>query len=321
MQTPVDTVKTPDHSEGTGLPGNIATTKNLKQTLPESAYESPDSSTLHGGLRTKGYEKKNNEARPLVTIVTVVLNAADSIEETIRSVLFQDYDNLEYIVVDGGSVDGTIDIIKSYESYIDYWISAPDSGIYNAMNKGVSLAKGEYLNFLNADDHFMHARVIQMIVDVFKRTGSQCVIGDALMLSKKGGEGYIRHCDVNRYYFLFKGIPQQVFFYSNELFKSRQFDETMRIAADLDFYLSCMSDRNIKITTLKWPIVVFNTGATSSNTGLLGRERQQIINRHFTRMERFLLNNRIISRFLVTNNLRRRRPNLIDRFLRKLGGL
>jgi hypothetical protein len=82
-----------------------------------------------------------------------------------------------------------------------------------------------------------------------------------------------------------------------------------------------MNDRNIKITTLKWPIVVFNTGATSSNTGLLGRERQQIIDRHFTWMERFLLNNRIISRFLVTNDLRRRRPNLIDRFLRKLGDL
>lgn len=89
-----------------------------------------------------------------ISVITVVLNAVDTIEMTIKSVLNQGRDNVEYIVIDGGSTDGTVEIIKKFEKQIDYWISEPDSGIYNAMNKGISLAKGDWIAFLNSGDKY-----------------------------------------------------------------------------------------------------------------------------------------------------------------------
>lgn len=157
--------------------------------LPEG-----DGRKLEGGLRTKGYFKHTyklesgrwcicdidgNPVRPapediedrirkyisstgfqvteipLVSIITVALNADRFIEKAIRSVINQAYPNVEYIIIDGGSKDGTTDIIKKYEDRIDYWVSEKDKGIYDAMNKGISLAFGKYINFLNADDQFV----------------------------------------------------------------------------------------------------------------------------------------------------------------------
>lgn len=93
-----------------------------------------------GGLRTKGYFKQSLPDKPLITVITVVLNGEKHLEETIKSVINQTYDNVEYIIIDGGSTDGTLDIIKKYEDKIDYWVSEPDRGIYDAMNKGWSVS-------------------------------------------------------------------------------------------------------------------------------------------------------------------------------------
>lgn len=105
-----------------------------------------------GGLRTKGYFKKSYENKPLISIITVVFNGEKYLEETIQSVINQTYDNVEYIIIDGGSSDRTLDIIKKYENKIDYWISERDNGIYDAMNKGIRVSSGEWVSFLGADD-------------------------------------------------------------------------------------------------------------------------------------------------------------------------
>lgn len=118
-----------------------------------------------GGLRTQGYFKKNTIQKPLVTIVTVVFNGENFLEETIKSVISQGYDNVEYIIIDGASTDGTIDVIKKYEQFIDYWVSEEDKGIYDAMNKGISLATGQLINFLNAGDR-LTADSISAVVGV-----------------------------------------------------------------------------------------------------------------------------------------------------------
>lgn len=93
-------------------------------------------------------------AKPLVSIITAVYNGEKYLEKTIKSVLAQSYENIEYIIIDGGSTDGTVDIIKKYEDKISYWISEKDSGVYEAMNKGLKVARGEYVAILNADDYY-----------------------------------------------------------------------------------------------------------------------------------------------------------------------
>ena len=104
-----------------------------------------------------------NHSFPLVTIVTIVLNNEAFIEETIQSVLKQTYRNIEYIIIDGGSTDGTVNIIKKYEKFIDYWVSEKDKGIYEAMNKGLKLAKGKWINFMNSGDTFYSKDTINSI--------------------------------------------------------------------------------------------------------------------------------------------------------------
>lgn len=100
---------------------------------------------------------------PLITVITVVFNGVKTIEETIQSVVNQTYPNIEYIIIDGGSTDGTLDIIKKYEDAIDYWVSEPDNGIYDAMNKGIYLAMAEWINFMNTGDKFFDKQVLNLI--------------------------------------------------------------------------------------------------------------------------------------------------------------
>lgn len=108
-----------------------------------------------GGLRTQGYFKRSLPDKPLITVVTVVYNGAAHLEETILSVIGQTYDNVEYIIIDGGSTDKTLDIIHRYEHAIDYWVSEKDGGIYDAWNKGVLLSLGKWISFLGADDCYL----------------------------------------------------------------------------------------------------------------------------------------------------------------------
>lgn len=98
--------------------------------------------------------KRNDKEGPLISIITVVYNGVKTIEQTIQSVILQSYPYKEYIIIDGGSADGTLDIIKRYEEKITIWISEPDKGIYDAMNKGINLANGDLIGIINADDWY-----------------------------------------------------------------------------------------------------------------------------------------------------------------------
>jgi glycosyltransferase involved in cell wall biosynthesis len=129
---------------------------------------------------------ENSVDRPLLTVVTVVFNGVMELESTILSVLNQKYSNAEYIIVDGGSTDGTLDILRKYEDSIDYWVSEPDRGIYDAMNKGIRHAQGEWLYFLNCGDRFVDSKVLAIVARQLAHTQVPLVIGRVNYLC--GGE-------------------------------------------------------------------------------------------------------------------------------------
>lgn len=148
----------------TGFLGTCSTTRRLTQDLPVEISSATDKikrefspwlsqiSGLSGGLRRNGLFKKSYPNVPVITVITVVYNCIGDIERTIESVLNQSYDNIEYIVIDGGSVDGTLDVISAYDNKIDYWFSGKDSGIYDAMNKGIIASTGVSCIFINSGD-------------------------------------------------------------------------------------------------------------------------------------------------------------------------
>jgi len=124
---------------------------------------SPQFSIPQGGLWAKGIFKEGTDEKPLITIITVVLNGQNFIRNTIENILHQTYQNIELIVIDGCSKDQTVEIIQSLESKIDYWISEKDSGIYDAMNKGINLARGKWLNFMNSGDVFFSNYLVEKL--------------------------------------------------------------------------------------------------------------------------------------------------------------
>lgn len=126
-------------------------------------------------------------SNPLITVITVVYNDAKHIEDTILSVVNQTYPNIEYIIIDGGSTDGTVDIIKKYADRIAYWVSEPDKGIYDAMNKGLKKATGEWVNFMNSGDCFAQSKTLECIKK-YINLNFIAIYGDAVYLRAKGRE-------------------------------------------------------------------------------------------------------------------------------------
>jgi glycosyltransferase involved in cell wall biosynthesis len=142
-----------------------------------------------GGLRTKGYFKQSLPEKSLITIVTVVFNSEQFLEETIQSVINQTYDNVEYIIIDGGSTDGTLEIIRKYENAIDYWVSEKDKGISDAFNKGIGLSQGDMIGIINADDWY-ESNTIQKNAIAFNEFKPDVICGK-LQCWKDSEKGYI----------------------------------------------------------------------------------------------------------------------------------
>lgn len=175
---------------------------------------------------------------PLISIVTVVLNDPVGLEKTIQSVINQEYQNKEYIIIDGGSREDTLKVIKKYEKYIDYWISEKDQGIYDAMNKGIYLSKGEWISFMNAGDIFVDNYVLTNIFQNVDLNGIDIIYGNTLV--KDNITSYIKRSYENPSTILKKMIAcHQSIFVQKKVYEKFKFDTTYKIAADYDFFLKC----------------------------------------------------------------------------------
>lgn len=167
--------------------------------------------------------------QPVISVITVCYNAAETIEETIQSVLEQTYADIEYIIIDGGSTDGTVEIIRKYAGRLAYWVSEPDKGIYDAMNKGIAAATGEYINFMNAGDTFHNEKVVE---EVFSRDypESCSVIYGKTQRSYRWGT-YIKTPRQDRLDFC-----HQSTFIKTAVHKKIPFDLSYKICADHNFF-------------------------------------------------------------------------------------
>lgn len=229
------------------LDANYSTTRLLTQKKPKIVNSSEDKFKTvlflqegeerkgEGGLRTKGYFKQSYDDKPLISIITVVFNGEKYLEKTIQSVINQNCDNTEYIIIDGASTDGTIDIIKKYEDQIDYWVSEKDDGIYDAMNKGLDLVSGEWVNFMNADDKFYDIDVLKNISYVLlDNIGKKYLLIYGNVLYNKGL--FVKSKFSFKTY-LHNTIHHQSAFYSRKLFRDFRYDINYKISADYELNL------------------------------------------------------------------------------------
>lgn len=194
--------------------------------------QDPDARIIcEGGLRLKGQYKKTLPNYPLITVVTVVLNDAEGLKITIESVLEQTYENIEYIVIDGGSKTPTLNVIENYDDRINYWISEPDEGIFDAMNKGIDLATGEWINFMNAGDSFYNKDVIK---NVFSQDygNADFIYGHTYFLSGDF-RGVVKAWNFD---ILWKTMifTHQSLFTRKKLLEKRRFNTKYKICADYD---------------------------------------------------------------------------------------
>lgn len=202
-----------------------------------------------GGLRTQGYFKKSYDDKPLISIITVVFNGEKYLEETIQSVINQTYDNVEYIIIDGGSTDGTLDIIKKYKDQIDYWVSEPDGGIYDAMNKGVKLATGMWINCMNGGDAFFDIKVLKNIFSQSIGSSLNIVFGKSVTFYNDYEKlRYIDFCSGNKNFYLTKMPNHQAVFVSRFLYKKLIYDTRYNFYSDTDYLRRCFVRGNYKET-------------------------------------------------------------------------
>lgn len=200
-----------------------------------------------------------NLLNPLVTVVTVVFNGEEFIEGTILSVINQNYKNIEYIVIDGGSMDRTIGIIKQYESHIHYWVSEKDRGIFDAMNKGIDAATGEWISFMNAGDTFSSN---SSVADVFSldHNNSTVIYGDVNVIYPK----FRRLVKAKMISEIPKGMPfcHQSTFVKASFHKKNKFNIKNPIAADMEFLMSAYSS-DFKFNYLPFSISNISSGGLS----------------------------------------------------------
>jgi glycosyltransferase involved in cell wall biosynthesis len=235
---------------------------------------------MERGLRSREKVKSSTPGHPLVTVITVVLNGADYLEQTIRSVLDQSYDNIEYIIIDGGSTDATLDIIRKYEDQIDYWVSEPDTGIYDAMNKGIALACGELIALLNSGDYYEEEGIALAITD-YRRHGTQGIyFGHSYIIQEDLGlrYQYFAHSD----YWRGMGFCHPAMFAHQQVYHDiGKYDLTYRLAADYDFILRAL-DQNIDFIPIDAFIVNYrNTGLSARNLADSLTEMRKINGMHF----------------------------------------
>jgi glycosyltransferase involved in cell wall biosynthesis len=204
-----------------------------------------------------------------VSIITAVYNATSTIEECIRSIRGQTHPSIEYIVIDGDSDDGTNETLQQYREHIDQYISEPDDGIFDAMNKGIELATGDVVGILNADDFYADERVIRRVSDTLEERDVASVYGDLVYVDKDSPEEIVRYWRAGYYErgrFRWGWMPPHpTVFFRRELYEEYgTFDPTLDVSADYELCLRFLYRHGASAAYLPEVLVHMRTGGNSN---------------------------------------------------------
>lgn len=204
-----------------------------------------------------------------ISIITVTFNSADTIEQTIQSVINQSYKNLEYIIIDGKSTDSTLSIIEKYKHQISKVITEKDNGLYDALNKGIALATGDVIGILHSDDFYTNTNVLQLYADAFQKNDSDAVYSDLYYVDKVNTNKIIRKWKSGNYKpnsFLYGWMPPHpTFFVKAECFKIfGNFNLQFKSAADYELMLRFIHKNKINISYLQNYTVKMRVGGKSN---------------------------------------------------------
>lgn len=196
---------------------------------------------------------------PLVNIITVAYNAKDDLEKTIKSIVSQDYPRINYIVIDGGSTDGTTEMVKKYENKINFYLSEKDNGIYDAMNKGIKKTREGYLNFLNAGDEFVSKNTV---TSIFKKIGDKynlvygkIIVGEITKEKLNNPQGTYDFTRDNLLVHNTAVLCHQAMFIKREA--TPLYDSSYKIKGDLEWYFKIV-DKNPNLSYYRSNVVVIN---------------------------------------------------------------
>jgi glycosyltransferase len=213
-----------------------------------------------------------------VSIITAVYNNREHLEECFSSVFSQTFQNIEFIVVDGGSTDGSVEIIQQNGQKIARWVSEPDKGIYDALNKGIGMASGDVIGFLHSDDLFYSSETIAHVAKAFETTGCEAVFGDLMYVSRDNPDRIIRYWKSNPFKasLLKQGWmpPHPTLFAKRQWYATKgTFRTDFCISADYDLILRLFSDK--KFTTEYLPEVITKMRAGGASNRSLGNIYQK----------------------------------------------
>ncbi len=229
----------------------------------------------------------------IVSIITVCFNSEDYILSTIESVLSQDYLDIEYIIVDGNSTDGTVEIIKSFGNKISKWISEPDLGIYDAMNKGINLATGDVIGIVNSDDFFHRNDSISKVVETLKNFPVQSVFADIIFVRRDNPEKVVRYFSSQNFKpwkmrFGFMPAHPTFFTYKTNFTKYGSYDSSFDIGADFELLLRFLYKNSISYKYIPIDLMKMRTGGVSTrslkSTLIINQENLRAfkINKYYT---------------------------------------
>ena len=216
-------------------------------------------------------------SNPKISIITVSFNSQSTIKHTIQSVASQDYQNKEYILIDGASTDWTLDIISFLKDKINYFVSEKDNGIYDAMNKGIKVATGEIIGILNSDDFYSNNEVLSKVANIFEETDCDCLYGDLVYVDKGDARNIVRYWKSGKFSKkkLRMGwmLPHPTFFVKKEIYeKYGLYNLKLKTAADYEMILKLLYKHNILVRYIPMILVKMRTGGTS-NSSLINRIR------------------------------------------------